>query len=87
MSRPSLDTLVPLMMIQNNTSDDATENSPCEPAKGWTGRRQDSCRRVCRLELLRYFASGDLVLVRLDAQCLPAIVFGISGLVMKFDSK
>ena len=39
------------------------------------------------LDLLRYFASGDLVLVRLDAQCLPAIVFSISGLVMKFDSK
>lgn len=69
MSRPSLDTLVPLMMIQNTSSDDANETSRCEPAK----------------ELLRHFASGDLVLVRLDTQCLPAIVFNISGLVMKFD--
>lgn len=39
------------------------------------------------LEIVRYFESGDLVLVRLDAQCLPAIVFNVSGLVMKFDSK
>jgi hypothetical protein len=38
-------------------------------------------------EVLRHFESGDIVLVRLDSQCLPAIVFNVSGLVMKFDSK
>ena len=39
------------------------------------------------LEVLRHFESGDIVLVRLESQCLPAIVFNNSGLVMKFDSK
>lgn len=39
------------------------------------------------LEVLRHFESGDIVLVRLESHCLPAIVFNMSGLVMKFDSK
>lgn len=39
------------------------------------------------LEILRHFESGDIVLVQLDSQCLPAIVFNINGFVMKFDSK
>jgi len=44
-------------------------------------------KNECLLEILRHFESGDIVLVRIDSQCLPAIVFNISGLVMKFDSK
>ncbi|CAF2381245.1 unnamed protein product [Rotaria sp. Silwood2] len=68
-SRPSLDVLVPLVMIENNITNDNSDNLPCEPQK----------------DVLRHFDSGDIVLVRLDSQCLPAIVFNISGLVMKFD--
>ncbi|CAF0760719.1 unnamed protein product [Rotaria sp. Silwood1] len=68
-SRPSLDVLVPLVMIENNITNDNNDNLPCEPPK----------------EVLRHFDSGDIVLVQLDSQCLPAIVFNISGLVMKFD--
>jgi predicted membrane channel-forming protein YqfA (hemolysin III family) len=46
-----------------------------------------STTRCDILEVLRYFESGDLVLVRTDSNCLPAIVFNASGLVMKFDSE
>ena len=33
-SRPSLDVLVPLVMIENNVMDDSSENLSCEPQKG-----------------------------------------------------
>ncbi|CAF0785482.1 unnamed protein product [Rotaria sordida] len=68
-SHPSLDVLVPLVMIENNITPDNSDNLSCDPQK----------------EVLRHFDSGDIVIVRLDSQCLPAIVFNISGLVMKFD--
>ncbi|CAF1257968.1 unnamed protein product [Adineta steineri] len=68
-SRPSLDVLVPLVMIENNIVNENNDNLSAEPQK----------------EVLRYFESGDIVLIRLEAQCLPAIVFNINGLVMKFD--
>ncbi|CAF4540764.1 unnamed protein product [Rotaria socialis] len=67
--RPSLDVLVPLVMIENNVTNDISDNVSCEPQK----------------DLLRHFESGDVVIVRLDSQCLPAIVFNITGLVMKFN--
>jgi len=68
-NRPSLDVLVPLVMIEDNITNDSNDDLSCETQK----------------EVLRHFESGDIVLVRLDSQCLPAIVFNISGLVMKFD--
>jgi len=68
-SRPSLDVLVPLVMIEDNIINDSSDDLSCEPQK----------------EVLRHFESGDIVLVRLNSHCLPAIVFNISGLVMKFD--
>ncbi len=33
-NRPSLDVLVPLVMIENNIMDDSSENLSCEPQKG-----------------------------------------------------
>ncbi|CAF5136306.1 unnamed protein product, partial [Rotaria socialis] len=57
-------------MIENNVTNDISDNVSCEPQK----------------DLLRHFESGDVVIVRLDSQCLPAIVFNITGLVMKFNS-
>ncbi|CAF1602501.1 unnamed protein product [Adineta ricciae] len=69
-TRPSLDILVPLVMVdEDTTNDENMESLSYEPEK----------------EIFRHFESGDIVLVRLDTQCFPAIVFNISGLVMKFD--
>jgi hypothetical protein len=33
-NRPSLDVLVPLVMIENNITNDSTDNLSCEPHKG-----------------------------------------------------
>jgi len=68
-NRPSLDVLVPLVMIEDNITNDSNDDLSCETQK----------------EVLRHFESGDIVLVRIDSQCLPAIVFNISGFVMKVD--
>lgn len=69
-NRPSLDSLVPLMMLEDDNEINNQQNElTCEPPT----------------EILRHFESGDIVLVQLDSQCLPAIVFNINGFVMKFD--
>lgn len=34
-SRPSLDVLVPLVMIENTITNDINDNLSCEPQKGW----------------------------------------------------
>jgi len=33
-SRPSLDVLVPLVMVENNITNDSSDNLLCEPQKG-----------------------------------------------------
>jgi hypothetical protein len=88
-SRPSLDVLVPLVMVENNITNDNSDNLLCEPQKGliWEFFVFFNYKNRFISEVLRHFESGDIVLVRLDSQCLPAIVFNVSGLVMKFDSK
>ncbi|UJR35483.1 hypothetical protein I4U23_028238 [Adineta vaga] len=69
-NRPSLDSLVPLVMIDNNTmNDENIDNLSSESHK----------------EILRHFETGDIVIVQIDTQYFPAIVFNINGLVMKFD--
>jgi len=86
-SRPSLDVLVPLVMIDDNITNDSNDDLSCEQQKGLNKIFYLIRNIEYLLEVLRHFESGDIVLVRLDSQCLPAIVFNISGLVMKFDSK
>jgi hypothetical protein len=91
-NRPSLDVLVPLVMMENEPL--------CEgEGKGPTSNDSDRSEQIrsdgdvfvvrirFQIDILRYFDSGDLVLIRQRRNFLPGIVFNATGLVMKFDSK
>lgn len=87
-NRPTLDSLVPLVMIDNASPMDVNETPATETIKGliFFSLRFDWIH-FSSTDILRHFESGDLVLVRLDGTCLPAIVFNATGFVMKFDSR
>ena len=87
-NRPSLDSLVPLMMLENEQIDNQQDELTCEPPIGLQDDFEVQLQSfVSILEILRHFESGDIVLAQFESQCLPAIVFNINGLVMTFDSK
>lgn len=89
-NRPSLDVLVPLIMVEDQMEHENSDDLSSESPKGfqWNFSLSNLMDLLFLiLEILRHFESGDIVLVQLESHCLPAIVFNMSGLVMKFDSK